>query len=142
MKKIFVLMLVLVMTIVLGACGKDSISRTSMDSDLPLLELEKIREWPENKYTAAIVQPEVGTPYMATVYDETVGYFSVSLNNVTREQSEEYIELLKENGFKTVANKSENVASGVLLQKGNVGVSIAASENEFGIYIRLYGNNT
>ena len=137
-KKIFTLTLVLMMAIFFGACGNDSISRMSTDSNLPLLELEEISEWPENKYTAAIVQPEVGTPYMATVYDETAGYFSVSLNNATRAQSEEYIELLKENGFETVFSKSEDVSIGVLLQKENVGVSIATSENEFGIYIRLY----
>ena len=88
--------------------------------------------------TAAILQPEAGTPFQATVYDETAGYFSVFLNNATREQGEEYTELLKKNGFETVSSKSEDVSVGVLLQKENVGVSIAASENEFGIYIRLY----
>lgn len=138
MKRIFVMTLVLMMTVVLCACSNDSISRESTDSNLPLLEVEEIREWPENKYTAVIPQPEAGTPFQATVYDETAGYFFVSLNNATRQQGEEYIELLKENGFETVSNKSEDVSIGVLLQKENVGVSIAASENGFGIYIRLY----
>lgn len=138
MKRIFVMTLVLMMTVVLCACSNDSISRESTDSKLPLLEVEEISEWPENKYTAVIPQPEAGTPFQATVYDETAGYFSVSLNNATRQQGEEYIELLKENGFETVSNKSEDVSIGVLLQKENVGVSIAASENVFGIYIRLY----
>lgn len=138
MKRIFVMTLVLMMTVVLCACSNDSISRESTDSNLPLLEVEEISEWPENKYTAVIPQPEAGTPFQATVYDETAGYFSVSLNNATRQQGEEYIELLKENGFETVSNKSEDVSIGVLLQKENVGVSIAASENGFVIYIRLY----
>ena len=138
MKKTFVMTLVLMMTVVFCSCSNDSIGRESMDSNLPLLEVEEISEWPENKYTAVIPQPEAGTPFQATVYDETAGYFSVSLNNATRQQGEEYIELLKENGFETVSNKSEDVSIGVLLQKENVGVSIAASENGFGIYIRLY----
>ena len=94
MKRIFVMTLVLMMTVVLCACSNDSISRESTDSNLPLLEVEEISEWPENKYTAVIPQPEAGTPFQATVYDETAGYFSVSLNNATRQQGEEYIELL------------------------------------------------
>ena len=138
MKKIFVLMLALMMAFILCACGNDSGGLPVSDANLPPLELEEINEWPENKYTAAILQPEAGTPFQATVYDETAGYFSVFLNNATREQGEEYIELLKDNGFETVSSKSEDVSIGVLLQKENVGVSIAASENVFSIYIRLY----
>lgn len=141
MKKIITLTLALMMAFILGACGNDS-SMPVSDANLPLLEFEEINEWPENKYTAAIVQPEVGTPYMATVYDENAGCFSISLNNATREQSEEYIELLKENGFVAVFEKSENTAAGHILQKGNVSVSIAASGDEFGIYIRLYEDKT
>ena len=137
MKKNFVLTLALMMTIVLGACGNDRI-RMSTDATLPLLEFEEISEWPENKYTAAIPQPEAGTPFQATVYDETAGYFSVFLTNATREQGEEYIALLKESGFETVSGRSAEVSIGELLQKENVGVSIAVSENGFGIYIRMY----
>ena len=79
MKKTFVMMLVLMMTVVLCSCSNDSIGRESTDSNLSLLEVEEISEWPENKYTAVIPQPEAGTPFQATVYDETAGYFSVSL---------------------------------------------------------------
>lgn len=138
MKKILVLTLALMMAFILCACGNDSGGLPVSDSNLPLLELEEISGWPENKYTAAIIQPEAGTPFQATVYDETAGYFSVFLNNATREQGEEYIGLLKENGFETVSSKSENVSIGVLLQKENIGVSIAASESGFSIYVRLY----
>ena len=135
-------MLALMMTFILCACGNDSGGLPVTDANLPSLELEEINEWPENKYTAAILQPEAGTPFQATVYDETAGYFSVFLNDATREQGEEYIDLLKENGFETVSSKSEDVSIGVLLQKENVGVSIAASENVFSIYIRLYEDKT
>ena len=144
MKNKIVLTLALMMTFILCACGNDNGNGglPVTDTNLPLLELEEINEWLENKYTAAILQPEAGTPYMATVYDETAGYFSIFLNNTTREQGEEYIELLKENGFETVFSESEDVSIGVLLHKENVAVSIAASENEFSIYIRLYEDKT
>ena len=39
MKRIFVMTLVLMMTVVLCACSNDSISRESTDSNLPLLEV-------------------------------------------------------------------------------------------------------
>ena len=44
MKKIFVMMLVLMMTVVLCSCSNDSIGRESTDSNLSLLEVEEISE--------------------------------------------------------------------------------------------------
>ena len=134
MKKMLTFALALGLILLCGACAHTT---QVPSSELPLLSLEEISQWPDNKYTNAVPQPEAGTVFQATVYDDAAGYYSVSLSG-TRSQGEDYLDLLKKNGFKPLYQNSNDVSIGALFEKDNVSVSVAVSDGSFGIFIRLY----
>lgn len=95
---------------------------------------ERIEAVPENKYTENITMPEYGTPEY--VLDNSKdGSYAIFYKDITREQSEEYLEKLKAEGFETVENDTDTASMGTVLKKDNTTLSISISRDILGIYI-------
>lgn len=130
----FILVFVVLLAFCLIGCGTNTSESDTEDVNAAIRE--EISEWPDNEYTKAILKPDVGEMDY-TLSDENAGYYAVFLKNVTMEDSKQYIQLLKENGFESVSSDSNSVAIGEILKKGTTGLSVSASENVLALYITL-----
>ena len=130
----FIFVFVVLLAFCLIGCGTNTSESDTEDVNAAIRE--EISEWPDNEYTKAILKPDVGEMDY-TLSDENAGYYAVFLKNVTMEDSEQYIQLLKENGFESVSSDSNSVAIGEILKKGTTGLSVSASENVLALYITL-----
>lgn len=106
----------------------------AQSADAPSLMSEHLSEWPDNRYTQAIPRPRAGMPDYA-VYDETDGYYSLFLKEISREQGELYIETLKENGFHEIAGDSNSDSAGIVLRKDGIHLGVSITEGGLGLYI-------
>lgn len=130
----FIFVFVVLLAFCLIGCGTNMSESDTEDVNAAIRE--EISEWPDNEYTKAILKPDVGEMDY-TLSDENAGYYAVFLKNVTMEDSKQYIQLLKENGFESVSSDSNSVAIGEILKKGTTGLSVSASENVLALYITL-----
>jgi len=130
----FIFVFVVLLAFCLIGCGTNTSESDTEDVNAAIRE--EISEWPDNEYTKAILKPDVGEMDY-TLSDENAGYYAVFLKNVTMEDSKQYIQLLKENGFESVSSDSNSVAIGEILKKGTTGLSVSASENVLALYITL-----
>lgn len=130
----FIFVFVVLLAFCLIGCGTNTSESDTEDVNAAIRE--EISEWPDNEYTKAILKPDVGEMDY-TLSDENAGYYAVFLKNITMEDSKQYIQLLKENGFESVSSDSNSVAIGEILKKGTTGLSVSASENVLALYITL-----
>lgn len=137
----FRVMIAISLIIALSGCGRNSeFIPDDNKNDVSSVVKEEITEWPDNVYTQAIIKPEIGEMDYV-LYDEQAGYYALFLKNVSLEEGTQYIQLLQENGFETVANDSNSVTIGEVLQKDDTGLSVSVSENVLALYITLNGEN-
>ena len=132
MRRMFSPFLVLLMVLLVG-CGVDS-PALSTPAPSPSPIIEPITTWPDNEDTRGVPRPIAGTPDVV-IRDESAGYYSISLRDITREQGEQYVSDLKEYGFREIAGSGNSVSAGYLLQKGEIVLSVALSSNGLGILI-------
>lgn len=125
-KKFFVVLLTLAMIFCFSACAA---SEQQTESSA---EITQITEWPENEYTAAIPVPETGVP-VNQIENENI--FSVSLDDVSRQNCYDYLELLENNGFSKVAGDENDSSGGWLYANSNVNVSVSHSSNSMTVGI-------
>lgn len=133
---IYAVLCIISTTVMLCGCGKTSANEEGKPDGGSSVIREELEEWPDNDYTRAIIKPITGTMDYV-LYDEEAGYYAVFLTDITLEDGKQYIHLLQENGFETVSSGSNFAATGELLQKENVVVSVSASENVLALYISL-----
>ena len=100
------------------------------------LQIVYVDEIPENVFTAQIPKPVNGT-INYVIDDSALGRYALFFKDITREQSEAYIEELKSAGFTNIAGTKEDVAIGVMLQKDDVTLSVACSDEGLAIQIIL-----
>lgn len=96
------------------------------------IKAEKIESWPENKYTASVIPPSEGTPDYV-MNNKKNGSYAIFFKDITREQSEQYINELLENGF--IETAGENGAIGRTFKKDDITLNISISKSVLGIYI-------
>lgn len=125
-KKVFIIALALVMSFCFSAC---TASEQQAESNA---EITQITEWPENEYTAAIPVPETGVP-VNQIENENI--FSVTLDDVSRQDCYGYLELLENNGFSKVAGDENDSSGGWLYTNSNVNVSVSQSSNSMTVGI-------
>ncbi|MGI6028104.1 MAG: DUF6591 domain-containing protein [Candidatus Heteroscillospira sp.] len=95
-----------------------------------------VSEWPENDYTALIPQPESGEmDYVLDISD--AGRYAVVLKNISMENSEEYVESLKAQGFSELASERNQVSVGLMLKKDGTCLSVSYSDKILGILITV-----
>ena len=95
--------------------------------------------WPENEYTEGLPIPP-GTVSWATL-DTEHGNWTVNIVDISETQYNEYMELLKQEGFSVIEKVSEEikgqdyVSIGTLLSNGEKGLSVSYIPDSFTIYI-------
>ena len=96
--------------------------------------MEEIHTWPENSYTPSYQSPPGA---LLSVHIQSFPtFFCRYLHTAARQEGEDYIHLLRDNGFSTVDRNSEKVSTGEVLENAQTYVSVAVSDNTFAVYIR------
>lgn len=99
-----------------------------------------VSEWPENDYTAKISAPQHGEiNYIYDFSDE--GRYAVFLKNISKEESEKYVNALKLDGFTEQFAEGNTVSVGTMLRKDDVILSVAYSDGSFGMIIMIDSEN-
>ena len=135
MKKIFLSLCCMLCAVFLTAgCGLSASVQQS--SYPPGTVREAIDAWPENKYTENIPRPESGTPdFVLSGESDGHDYYSVFLSDITREQGEQYVSVLKKGGFREIAADSEPASAGIALCKDTIHLGVSISDGALGLYI-------
>lgn|GEM_PF-4669356 len=95
-----------------------------------------VTELPDNIYTQQITEPEAGKINFI-IDNSRNGYYTVNWKNINQQQSMEYIERLKELGYKEVSITSNETLISATLTKDNVILNIAYTDNTVGIVIKI-----
>lgn len=144
MKKIVFLITVLLM-LPLGACSNSITTNTSAgttgasDTQAEGITMLDGGVWPANEYTVGLPVPP-GTVSWAAL-DTGHRNCSINIANISESDSNDYVELLKQEGFSLITDVSEEikgqdyVSVGTLLSDGEKGLSIAYGADNFTIYI-------
>ena len=138
MKK-FIFIIAVILSLTLAGCSnkKPEVNSDSNSTD-NIISLEE-GIWPENEYTVGLPVP----PGMVSraLLDEAKKYCAVFLVDLTDDEYNAYMELLKRNGFSPVEEVSENVKEqdyisvGTVLSNGEKALSISYIPGNLGIYI-------
>ncbi|MFR8088811.1 MAG: hypothetical protein ACLU6B_09965 [Lachnospirales bacterium] len=91
-------------------------------------------DWPENDYTAQILKPESGQVEYINDWSSE-GKFGVWLKDISREESNRYVEQLKDKGYQEISQAENSVSVGTMLWKNEIYLSIAYSDDSLGILI-------
>lgn len=129
MRRYFLLAFVWGFCFLLGGCGEYGETASGAN---PLMEA--IDAWPQNEYTQSVPAPEDGAAQYQ-ILDGQTGYYAIFYRDITREEGEAYLDALQAAGFAAQAGTDEPAASGALLQKDGLQLSISISEGTLGIYI-------
>ena len=133
MKKFLFLLCCIICAVFLTAGCAPSVSATQA---LPDITRETIGAWPENEYTESIPRPEYGTPdFILSGESDGCDYYSVFLSDITREQGEQYVSVLKKGGFREIAADSEPASAGIALCKDTIHLGVSISDGALGLYI-------
>lgn len=109
---------------------EESIWRVTLEDYVPA------SEWPENDYTAQILKPESGQVEYINDWSSE-GKFGVWLKDISREESNQYVEQLKEAGYQEISQAENSASGGTMLWKNDIYLSIAYSEGSLGILIMI-----
>lgn len=119
-KKFLAIVVALVLAFCFSACTATE-QQTESGANIT-----QISEWPENEYTAAIPSPKTGTP-VNLIENEDI--YAISLDDVSRQDCYDYLELLEKNGFSEVAGDENDSSGGWLYTNGKASVSVSQSSN-------------
>ena len=132
-RKWSILALMLAVLAILSACSPFEIAWQAADAD-PLA----VFQWPENDFTAQIFPPQGGE--IASVYDYSASHrYVLSFRNLSIEDAAEYVAALKAAGFAEITSEANDASAGAMLQKGNVSLNIAYSQDAMIVLIALNG---
>lgn len=141
MKK-FVSIIAILLMLSLAACSnQDTPPTTDNSSNTQSESITMLDEgvWPVNEYTEGLPIPS-GTVEWAML-DTQSGYCSINIEEMSEAEYNDYMELLKKEGYSVVEEVSEEikgqnyVSIGTILSNGEKGLSISYIPGNFGIYI-------
>ena len=142
MKK-FVSVIMIILMLSLAACSNQdtSSSDTSNTSNTQSENITMLDEgiWPVNEYTKGLPVPP-GTVAWAML-DTQSGYCSINIEEMSEAEYNDYMDLLKQEGYSVIEEISEEiqgqnyVSIGTILSNGEKGLSISYIPGNFGIYI-------
>lgn len=134
-----ILAVVLILILALTACSSQNATQDTSNTPSESLTMLDEGVWPVNEYTDGLpVAP--GTVSWATL-DTVNGFCGINLVDMTDDEYNAYMELLKENGYSVVEEVSEEikgqnyVSIGTVLSNGERGLSISHTPNDLCIYI-------
>ena len=140
--------LAIILIIFLVACSnqKNLSTSTGNESDSQSNSITTLDEgvWPDNEYTEGLPVPP-GTVAWA-ILDTEHKNCSVNLTSISESDYNDYMEVLKQDGFSVIKNVSEDikgedyVSIGTLLSNEEKGLSISYGPNSLTIYISFVNN--
>ena len=138
----------IVLMIFFVACSnqKNLSTSTGNESDSQSNSITTLDEgvWPDNEYTEGLPVPP-GTVAWA-ILDTEHKNCSVNLTGISESDYNDYMEVLKQDGFSVIKNVSEDikgedyVSIGTLLSNEEKGLSISYGPNSLTIYISFVNN--
>lgn len=142
MKKLIPILAIL-LVLSLAACSNQdtSPSNTGNTSNTQSENITMLDEgvWPANEYTEGLPVPP-GTVAWAML-DTQSGYCSINIEEMSEAEYNDYMDLLKQEGYSVIEEVSEEikgqnyVSIGTILSNGKKGLSISYIPGNFGIYI-------
>lgn len=138
MKKIIFVIAVILSLTLTGCSNEESGINSDTNSTDRIVTLNE-GIWPENEYTEELPTPP-GTVNRALL-NETKKYCAVFLIDLTDEEYNSYIEILKQQGFTITEEVCEDVkgqdytSTGTVLSNGEKTLSISYIPGNLGIYI-------
>ena len=97
-------------------------------------ELQYISEWPENEMTEHVPRPRSGEVHY--IYgDADSGSYGIVLKDISRNESNAYIDEIIEQGYTEILSESEEASAGIMLEKEDIILSISYGETELNILI-------
>lgn len=133
------LLAVLLACSLFAGCSTKNDHTTGFDNtiwDMSSAEPEYLTEWPENTFTEKIVQPQSGT--IDYVLDYTAsGRYAIFVKDISAEETNEYVKVLKDDGYSEIHTVGNNVSAGTMLEREDAYLSVAYSEGELGVLITL-----
>ena len=145
-KYISVFAIMLIISLVACSNQKDLSMPAGNESNSPSNSITTLDEgvWPDNEYTEGLPVPP-GTVAWATLDTEHKNC-SVNLTGIGESDYNDYMEVLKQDGFSVIKNDSEEikgedyVSIGTLLSNEEKGLSISYGPNSLTIYISFVNN--
>ena len=142
MKKLIPILAIL-LVLSLAACSKqDTTSNnagTTSNTQSENITMLDEGVWPVNEYTEGLPVPP-GTVAWAML-DTQSGYCSINIEEMSEAEYNDYMDLLKQEGYSVIEEVSEDikgqnyVSIGTILSNGEKGLSISYIPGNFGIYI-------
>ena len=139
MKRFLCMMVVVCLFLCAAAgCSAPTGQEGNAQSAWDLTEVEPVylTQWPENEFTAQIIEPEHGEIDYVCDYSDSMRYLVV-MKNMPEEASSDYVEELKEQGYAEIASDGNDVSVGTMLERDGVILSIAYSGETLGVLITL-----
>ncbi len=133
MKKFIALLCVALLLFTLSACTiPDNDALPSFD--LTGVEPKCLEELPQNELTSLVKMPESGSLDYVLDLTESSRY-GIFWKDISREQSNAWLNGLLESGYKKVQYAANEVSVGTILKNGDVYLSIAYSDNALSVLI-------
>ena len=133
----FVLAALLALLLFTGCSAREE--RTAahgMAWDLSGAEPEYLTQWPDNAFTEKIVQPQSGTIDHVLDYTDS-GRYAIFIRDISLEESEQYVEALKDAGYAEIHSAGNNVSVGRMLEGVAAYLSVSYSDGVLGVVITL-----
>ena len=142
MKKLIPILAILLVLSLAACSNQDTTSNnagttsTTQSENITMLD-EGV--WPVNEYTEGLPVPP-GTVAWAML-DTQSGYCSINIEEMSEAEYNDYMDLLKQEGYSVIEEVSEEikgqnyVSIGTILSNGEKGLSISYIPGNFGIYI-------
>lgn len=129
--------LLLTLCVLTGCSNKNNLDNNTQSAwNLADAEPIYVTEWPENDYTSQVVKPEHGEiDYVFDLSDS--GRYALFLKEISEEESNEYINRLKQSGYSEIISKGNEVSLGTMLKKDNTILSIALSDGILAMIITI-----
>ena len=142
MKKLIPILAVLLVLSLAACSNQDTTSNnagTTSNTQSENITMLDEGVWPVNEYTEGLPVPP-GTVAWAML-DTQSGYCSINLEEMSEAEYNDYMDLLKQEGYSVIEEVSEEikgqnyVSIGTILSNGEKGLSISYIPGNFGIYI-------
>ncbi|MCI1965935.1 MAG: hypothetical protein LKJ17_07370 [Oscillospiraceae bacterium] len=143
-KSIIFMILTLCVLSFATACQNNAVSQNDRDYSPSVVKATQIplksAEWPENEYTKGILKPKVGTVSDGWI-NSNDRYLNILFSDVSEEDTKEYIELLKKDGFSLITDVREKpgenyISYDAVLKRDHTYLSFAYTNDTLGMCIK------
>ena len=141
MRKLISFIALLVALLLVGCSNQDTSEVADDHSTTESITMLDEGVWPENQYTDGLPVPN-GNVAWATL-DENKGYCAITVEDITEEDYNKYMDLLKADGYAVIEEVSEEidgqdyVSIGTIMENQEKGLSISYIPGILGIYISI-----